>query len=78
MWSYLVVVPPPILQFLAGILKRLGGLWWLLGSLLSAIPRPIANGGYDLIGRLRYRLAGRLAQDACPMVPAQIAQRILR
>jgi len=51
---------------------------WLLGSLLGAIPRPIADGGYDLIGRIRYRLAGRLAEDSCPWVPAQIASRMLR
>lgn len=62
----------------AGILKRLGGLWWLIGSLLSAVPRPIADGGYDLVGRIRYRLAGRMVEDSCPMLPPQIAARMLR
>jgi len=51
----------------AAVLERLGGLWWLLGKLLRLIPRPIADAGYDLVGRLRYRLAGELR--TCPILP---------
>ena len=51
----------------AGVLERLGGLWWLLGKLLRLIPRPIADAGYDLIGRVRHRIAGRLT--SCGVLP---------
>ena len=51
----------------AGVLERLGGLWWLLAKLLRLVPRPLADAGYDLIGRVRYRLAGRLT--TCSVLP---------
>ena len=53
----------------AGVLERLGGLWWLLGRLLRLVPPPLADLGYDVIGRLRYRLAGRFA--SCPLLPPE-------
>ena len=43
----------------AGVLERIGGAWWFVGKLLRVVPRPIADAGYDLVGRVRYRLAGR-------------------
>ena len=51
----------------AGVLEYMGGLWWMLGKLLRAIPRPVADAGYDLVGRARYRLAGQIT--ACPLLP---------
>jgi predicted DCC family thiol-disulfide oxidoreductase YuxK len=62
----------------AGVLKRLGGLWYLLGLIWSVVPRFVGDRAYDLVGRIRYRLAGRTAVDACPLLPAQIAARMLR
>ena len=52
----------------AGVLERIGGIWWLAGKLLRMIPRPLADRGYDLVGRLRYRLAGPVI--SCPVLPA--------
>jgi predicted DCC family thiol-disulfide oxidoreductase YuxK len=52
----------------AGVLERLGGLWWLLGRLLRAVPRPLADFGYDCVGRIRYWLGGRVV--TCPIPPA--------
>jgi predicted DCC family thiol-disulfide oxidoreductase YuxK len=50
----------------AGVLEHLGGIWYLLGRALRAVPRPIADAGYDFVGRIRYRLLGR--QPAyCPL-----------
>jgi predicted DCC family thiol-disulfide oxidoreductase YuxK len=53
----------------AGVLEQLGGLWFCVGRLVRAIPRPIADAGYDFIGRIRYRLGGRRT-DQCPVLPA--------
>ncbi|HKE96461.1 MAG TPA: DCC1-like thiol-disulfide oxidoreductase family protein, partial [Povalibacter sp.] len=53
----------------AGVLEQLGGLWLCLGKLLRAIPRPIADAGYHLVGRIRYRLGGRVS-DQCLLLPA--------
>jgi predicted DCC family thiol-disulfide oxidoreductase YuxK len=46
----------------AGVLEHLGGLWFLLGRALRAVPRPIADAGYDFIGRVRYRLGGEYCE----------------
>jgi predicted DCC family thiol-disulfide oxidoreductase YuxK len=56
----------------AGVLEHLGGLWFLLGRALRAVPRPIADAGYDFIGRMRYRLGGKV--EYCPM-PTSPVQR---
>ena len=60
-------------QAVVAILLRLGGLWWLLGQALRMLPRRLADGAYDGIGQVRYRLAGRV--DACPLpLPAVLAR----
>lgn len=45
------------------VLKRLGGFWAVLGSLLLAIPRPVRDWGYRFVARNRYRLVGK--RDEC-------------
>jgi predicted DCC family thiol-disulfide oxidoreductase YuxK len=57
----------------AGVLEHLGGLWFLLGRALRAVPRPIADAGYDFIGRVRYRLGGKL--EYCPLAAAPMSSR---
>lgn len=51
----------------AGVLERLSGLWWLLAKLLRLVPRPLADAGYVLVGRVRHRLVRTAA--ACPLLP---------
>jgi predicted DCC family thiol-disulfide oxidoreductase YuxK len=53
----------------AGVLEHLGGLWLLPGRALRMIPRPVADAGYDFIGRMRYRLGGQQS-DLCPLPPS--------
>ncbi|MFT5478248.1 MAG: putative DCC family thiol-disulfide oxidoreductase YuxK [Planctomycetota bacterium] len=56
------------------ILHGLGGLWSALGSLLSWIPRPLRDTGYDLVARVRKRIFA--APDAaCPLMPADLQTR---
>lgn len=59
-----------------GVLRRLGGYWWLLAQALRAVPRALRDAGYDAVGRLRYRLGARLATDACPRLPPALVQRM--
>ena len=51
-----------------GVLMRLGGLWLLPAWLLRSLPRRLADAGYDLVGRWRYRLAGKVS-GSCPWRP---------
>jgi predicted DCC family thiol-disulfide oxidoreductase YuxK len=48
------------------ILFAIGGPWALAAALLWLIPLPLRNLGYSLIGRIRYRLFGKLDQCRIP------------
>lgn len=50
------------------ILFAIGGPWRLAAALLWLIPFPLRNLGYSLIGRIRYRLFGKLDQCRIPSV----------
>ena len=45
------------------VLRRMGGIWCLLGFLGSLLPAVIADGVYDVISKNRYKAFGQL--DAC-------------
>jgi len=50
------------------IMRLLGAPWSAL-SLLKAVPAPVRDWVYDLIGRNRYRWFGK--QDSCPVPKAE-------
>jgi predicted DCC family thiol-disulfide oxidoreductase YuxK len=56
------------------LLRRLGGVWRLLGNVLSVIPTPVRDRVYDKIARIRHSLFRAPAQ-ACPLVPANLRGR---
>jgi predicted DCC family thiol-disulfide oxidoreductase YuxK len=59
------------------VLLRLGGLWLALGCALQLLPRRVADSAYDMVGRIRYRLAGKTDMSACALLPPRLAQRVL-
>src|SRR5262249_10514323 len=56
------------------LLQRLGGVWRLLASVISVVPRAVRDRVYDGIARVRYRLFHAPA-EACPIVPADLRRR---
>jgi predicted DCC family thiol-disulfide oxidoreductase YuxK len=56
------------------ILRRLGGGWAVLASLLGVIPRGLRDFVYDFVARIRYRVFGR-RDDVCPIVPPELRAR---
>ena len=56
------------------ILRRLGGGWIVLASVLSVIPRGLLDLAYNFIARIRYGVFGR-REDVCPIVPAELRAR---
>ena len=56
------------------ILRRLGGVWRLLSSVVNAVPAPVRDRVYDGIARVRYRLF-RAPAETCPLVPADLRRR---
>lgn len=56
------------------VLRRLGGLWSVVGALLRALPRRFRDGAYDLVARIRPRLFAR-PQAACPIASPELRAR---
>ncbi|MFC5532425.1 thiol-disulfide oxidoreductase DCC family protein [Cohnella yongneupensis] len=56
------------------VLRKLGGKWRLLYSLII-IPKPLRNLGYDFIAKRRYRWFGKT--DSCPLPTAQLRSRFI-
>jgi predicted DCC family thiol-disulfide oxidoreductase YuxK len=56
------------------ILRSLGGGWSNLASLLSVLPRPLRDAGYNFVARVRYRVFGR-RNEVCPVLPADLRAR---
>jgi predicted DCC family thiol-disulfide oxidoreductase YuxK len=56
------------------ILRRLGGGWAVLASVLGVIPRGLLDLAYNFIARIRYGVFGR-SDEVCPLVPAELRAR---
>jgi len=57
------------------ILKKLGGAWGILGSLLTIVPRGLRNWAYNRVARDRYRIFGKF--DSCPVPDPRQRHRFL-
>jgi predicted DCC family thiol-disulfide oxidoreductase YuxK len=58
------------------ILRRLGGGWRCLASILAIVPRAARDAVYNLVARIRYRIFGR-KDDVCPLMPPALRDRFL-
>ncbi|MCH9021841.1 MAG: DUF393 domain-containing protein [Planctomycetes bacterium] len=58
-------------------LKRLGGVWRVLGSLLWVVPKFLRDGGYRFVAAVRYKLFKKPA-EMCPMIPGSLQERFIR
>ena len=56
------------------ILRRIGGRWGSLATVLAIAPRFLRDPFYNLVARTRYRLFGRRT-DVCPVVPVELRER---
>jgi predicted DCC family thiol-disulfide oxidoreductase YuxK len=52
------------------ILRRLGGPWLPLATVLNMVPRFIRDGAYDFVASIRHSLFARPA-DTCPVLPPE-------
>jgi len=37
-----------------GVLKTMGGFWWLVGTIIWIIPKPVRDWGYHFVGKRRH------------------------
>jgi len=59
------------------LLERLGAFWSVLGKIVKVIPRSIRDLLYDLIAKIRYKLAGKMEGQICPVLPKNYQSKIL-
>ncbi|HJV90809.1 MAG TPA: DCC1-like thiol-disulfide oxidoreductase family protein [Holophagaceae bacterium] len=57
-------------------LKQLGGFWGALGAFLGWFPRPLADGAYNGVARIRRSLFKK-PDSACPALPRDLRDRFL-
>ena len=58
------------------ILQRLGGMWKVVGAVMSIVPRALRDLAYDFVARIRFGIFGR-REDVCPLVPPELRGRFL-
>ena len=58
-------------------LELLGGAWFFLGKLIKIFPKVFRDKCYDLVGRIRYYLAGKVDTGVCQLLPKQYRDRML-
>lgn len=56
------------------VLRRLGGVWKILGAAIALVPRSLRDAVYDFVARRRKRWFGEV-EDSCPVVPAALRIR---
>jgi predicted DCC family thiol-disulfide oxidoreductase YuxK len=56
------------------VLDRLGGAWRLASAMLSWVPLGLRDAAYDVIARVRHRLAPR-PKGVCPLLPPHLRAR---
>jgi len=61
---------------IARMLSSLGGLWRVAGALLTLVPGPLRDLGYDAVARVRKRLFAE-PKGLCPVLPAELGGRFL-
>ncbi|MCB9898341.1 MAG: DUF393 domain-containing protein [Planctomycetes bacterium] len=55
-------------------LRRLGGLWCLIGTALRLVPRALRDAAYDGVAKVRKRIFGE-PEAVCPMMTAEMRAR---
>ena len=58
------------------VMKRLGGLWAVLGAFFHLVPRAVRDLIYDAVASLRIKFLATTA-EACPMAPPALRERFL-
>ncbi|TNF45424.1 MAG: DUF393 domain-containing protein [Epsilonproteobacteria bacterium] len=59
------------------LLKQLGGIWFILAKIIKLIPRILRDSMYDLIAKIRYKIAGKIEGGSCPLLPKNYQSKIL-
>ena len=59
------------------LFQRLGGLWFIMAKISKFIPKVLRDAVYDLIAKIRYKLAGKIEDKTCPLLAKNYQSKIL-
>ncbi len=59
------------------LFERLGGVWFILAKIVKIIPKIIRDIMYAFIAKIRYKLAGKIEDKTCPLLPQNYQSKIL-
>ncbi|WP_373031177.1 thiol-disulfide oxidoreductase DCC family protein [Sulfurovum sp.] len=59
------------------LFERLGGIWFIMAKIIKFIPKILRDALYDLIAKIRYKIAGKLESKTCPLLPKNYQSKIL-
>ena len=59
------------------LLERLGGRWFMMAKIIKLIPKVLRDILYDIIAKIRYKIAGKLESKTCPLLPKNHQSKIL-
>lgn len=59
------------------LLKRLGGRWFIMAKIIEFIPKILRDTLYDIIAKIRYKIAGKTKSTICPVLPKNYQNKIL-
>jgi len=59
------------------LLERLDGIWFIMAKIIKFIPKILRDAIYDLIAKIRYKIAGKIEDKTCPLLPKNYQSKIL-
>lgn len=59
------------------LFERLGGVWFIMAKIIKFIPKILRDALYDLIAKIRYKIAGKRESKTCPLLPKNYQSKIL-
>ena len=59
------------------LFERLGGIWFIMAKIMKLIPKVLRDALYDIIAKIRYKIAGKMVSKTCPLLPEKYQSKIL-
>ena len=59
------------------LLERLGGIWFIMAKIIKLIPKIFRDALYDIIAKIRYKIAAKMESKICPLLPKNYQSKIL-
>ena len=59
------------------LLERLGGIWFIMAKIMKLMPKVLRDALYEIVAKIRYKIAGKIETQTCPLIPKNYQSKIL-